>query len=274
MLRWPKLKDIMDKLTPDEIHTQFERDGVVRLQQALDPKWLKEAERAYQWSLDNGSRKAANYNKDDSSKFYVDTGNPDSLPVYADFLRKSPIGDLVSAAWASPLVLYAFEQVFYKEGGAVRSQRTGWHQDSSYLSFDGNHLAVMWITFDRVAKEHSMEFIRGSHRGPLYEQRGLEQSTRPPVPKIEANREQFDIVGWPIEPGDVLLFHPATLHGGGGTEAGKRRRTLSLRFVGEDAQFVPRPAGKDTPPSFLELNESLREGDSFRHPSFLQLSPR
>ena len=264
----------MITMTAGEIHAQFERDGVVRLAQALDPTWLREAERAYQWSIDHGSRNASRYNKDDSATFYVDTGNPESLPVYADFLKRSPIGSLVSSAWASPLVLYTFEQVFYKEGGSVRSQRTGWHQDSSYLSFDGSHLAVMWITFESVARDHALEFVRGSHRGPLYEQRGAEQSLRPQVPKIEANRERFDIVGWPIEPGDVLLFHPATLHGGGGTEAGKRRRTLSLRFVGEDARFVPRPAGKDTPPSFLELNERLREGEPFRHPSFLQLSPR
>ncbi|WP_077001712.1 phytanoyl-CoA dioxygenase family protein [Variovorax sp. KK3] len=264
----------MSTMTPGEIHARFERDGVVRLPQALEPKWLQQAERAYQWSIDHGSRNASNYNKDDSSKFYVDTGNPEATPVYADFLTQSPVRGLVSAAWASPLVLYAFEQVFYKEGGSVRSQRTGWHQDSSYLSFEGHHLAVMWITFEPVAREHALEFVRGSHRGPLFEQRGAEQATRPLVPKIEADREQFDIVGWPIEPGDVLLFHPATLHGGGGTEAGKRRRTLSLRFVGEDTHFVPRPAGKDTPPSFLELNERLREGDPFRHPSFLQLHPR
>lgn len=263
----------MTTLTPAEIHQQFHRDGVVRLRQALEPKWLRQAEACYQWSLENRSANASSYGKDADSTFRVDTGNPESLPVYADFLKQSPVADLVAAAWNSPEVLYAFEQVFYKEGGAVRSQRTGWHQDTSYLSFDGEHLAVMWITFEPVPKEFTLEFVRGSHRGPLYEQRGVPNPTRPTVPKIEADRDNYDIAGWPIEPGDVLLFHPSILHGGGGTEAGRRRRTLSLRFVGQDTKFLRRPPGGDTPPAFLEMNERMTDGEPFRHPSFLHLRP-
>jgi ectoine hydroxylase-related dioxygenase (phytanoyl-CoA dioxygenase family) len=263
----------MTSLNHAELHAEFSRQGVVRLQQALDARWLGEAEAAYRWSIEHGSPNASNYNKDSSSTFYVDTGNPAALAEYADFLKRSPVADLVSAAWASPEVRFTFEQVFYKEGGAERSQRTGWHQDSSYLSFEGAHLAVMWISFDEVPREYALEFVRGSQRGPLYEQRGVANPSRPEVPKIEAARDDFDIVGWPMMPGDVLLFHPAVLHGGGGTAAGRRRRTLSLRFVGEDATFVRRPAGGDTPPAFVQMNETMRDGEPFRHPSFLNLRP-
>jgi ectoine hydroxylase-related dioxygenase (phytanoyl-CoA dioxygenase family) len=258
---------------PADIHSEFSRHGVVRLQDALDARWLREAEAAYNWSIENQSPNASNYNKDDSSTFYVDTGNPAALPVYADFLQRSPIADIVSTVWASPEVQFAFEQVFHKLGGSERSQRTGWHQDSSYLSFQGEHLAVMWITFDEVPRELALEFVRGTQRGPLYEQRGVANPSRPEVPKIESARDNFDIVGWPIVPGDVLLFHPATLHGGGGTAAGGRRRTLSLRFIGQDATFARRPAGGDTPPAFVEMNETMRDGEPFRHPSFLKLRP-
>lgn len=261
----------MSTMTAAEMHAEFQRHGVVRLRQALSPAWLAEAEAAYNWSLEHRSGTAAQYNQTDSGKFYVDTANPKSLPVYTDFLKNSPAADLVAQAWNSQDVWYGFEQVFYKEGGATRGQRTGWHQDSSYLSFAGDHLAVMWITFESVPQENSLEFVRGTHRGPLYEQRGVENPTRPPVPKIEANRDQFDIVSWPIEPGDVLLFHPAVLHGGGGTQEGRRRRTLSLRFIGEDATFTRRPSTHDTPPAFLEMNQTMKEGDAFRHPSFLKL---
>ena len=37
-----------------------------------------------------------------------------------------------------------------------------------------------------------------------------------------------------VTPGDVVLLHPAVIHGGGHTKAGRRRRTLSVRFFGED----------------------------------------
>ncbi len=264
---------MMSEISPAAISSDFARHGVVYLPQVLNARWLREAEAAYNWSLANPSANASNYNKEENSRFYVDTGNPQALTGYAAFLKNSPVADLVATAWASSRVDFAFEQVFYKEGGAVRSQRTGWHQDSSYLSCDGKQLAVMWITFETVPRELALEFVRGSHRGPLYEQRGVQNPTRPEVPRIEAAREQFDIAGWSITPGDVLLFHPAVLHGGGGTEAGRRRRTLSLRFVGEDATFIRRPAGGDTPPAFLQMNETKRDGEPLRHPSFLKLRP-
>ncbi|MDO8705615.1 MAG: phytanoyl-CoA dioxygenase family protein [Sulfuricaulis sp.] len=263
----------METMEMNNLHATFTKDGVVRVKQALDADWLKEAEAAFNWSLANQSATSAHYNKEtESGRFYVDTANPESLPVYRKLLENSLLADLVASAWGSDKVWYAFEQIFYKEGGSVRSQRTGWHQDSSYLSFDGEDLAVMWITFDALPKEAALELVRCSHRGPLYEQRGVKNDTgRPTVPHIEAARDQYDIVSWPIEPGDVLIFHPAMLHGGGGTEAGKRRRTLSLRFFGEDVKFIRRPQTHDTPPQFLRLNEQLNDGDPFRHPDFLQL---
>jgi hypothetical protein len=34
---------------------------------------------------------------------------------------------------------------------------------------DGERLAVVWITFERVPKENELEFVRASHRGPMYD---------------------------------------------------------------------------------------------------------
>ena len=40
--------------------------------------------------------------------------------------------------------------------------------DLPYLPASGEHLAVMWTNLDAVEKDYSLEFIAGSHRGPLY----------------------------------------------------------------------------------------------------------
>src|SRR5271166_6619377 len=64
-------------------------------------------------------------------------------------------------------VWFMYEQVFLKDGGAAR--RTPWHQDSCYLPVAGEQLMVMWISFDPVAKQGALEFVRGSHRGVLYD---------------------------------------------------------------------------------------------------------
>jgi ectoine hydroxylase-related dioxygenase (phytanoyl-CoA dioxygenase family) len=170
-----------------------------------------------------------------------------------------------------------YEQVFLKEGG--ESRRTPWHQDSSYLAIAGEHLAVAWISFDPVAKTDALEFVRGSHRGVLYNgsRFALDDDTAPlypgealpRLPDIEAGRAAWDIVSWETAPGDVVLFHPAMLHGGAPTHPGQRRRTLTLRFFGRDARYDPRPGGRGA----VGLSRRLEAGDAYRDRGFLQLLP-
>src|SRR5438876_212347 len=60
-----------------------------------------------------------------------------------------------------------------------------------------------------------------------------------PVPDIAAHRDSFDIVGWAVEPGDVVAFNLATLHGArGGRDVSFRRRTLSTRWAGDDVRYT------------------------------------
>jgi ectoine hydroxylase-related dioxygenase (phytanoyl-CoA dioxygenase family) len=167
--------------------------------------------------------------------------------------------------------------VFLKEGGD--SRRTPWHQDSSYLTVGGDHLAVAWINFDPVARQDSLEFVRGSYRGPLYNGSRFElgddtaplyaDAALPRLPDIEADRQAFDIVSFSVEPGDVVFFHPATLHGGAPTRPGQRRRTLTLRYFGPDARYEARPGRAG--PRVKDFHEAMTPGAPFRGPGFLKL---
>jgi ectoine hydroxylase-related dioxygenase (phytanoyl-CoA dioxygenase family) len=138
---------------------------------------------------------------------------------------------------------------------------------------------VAWITFDACPKEDSLEFVRGSHRGRLYNgsRFDLDDDTAPthptsPLPRlpdIEGSRGDWDIVAWPVEPGDLVVFHPKVLHGGAPTHPGARRRTLTLRFFGADAVYDPREGGAG--PRVKGFHERMAPGDPFRDPSFLKL---
>ena len=200
--------------------------------------------------------------------------------AYSSMLNASPLPKLITEIWGTPDVWFMYEQVFLKEGG--ESRRTPWHQDSSYLTIAGNDLAVAWISFDPVSKPDSLEFVRGSHRGPLYNGSRFElgddtaplrpQSDMPRLPDIEAQRAKWDIISFAVKPGDLVLFHPAMLHGGAPTHTGVRRRTLTLRFFGRDANYDqrPGPAGPRVP----GMHSRMKQGDPFRDPSFLKLLPR
>jgi ectoine hydroxylase-related dioxygenase (phytanoyl-CoA dioxygenase family) len=103
----------------------------------------------------------------------------------------------------------------------------------------------------------------------------------PRLPDVEARRADFDIVSFAVEPGDVVVFHPAILHGGAATRPGTRRRTLSLRFFGEDATYAARPGmtqvvvgEAEATNVFQLLPATLSPGDPFRHPGFPKVRPR
>jgi ectoine hydroxylase-related dioxygenase (phytanoyl-CoA dioxygenase family) len=258
----------------------YARDGVVHIPQALGPRCLKLAEEAFNWSMAHPGPLARSF-EGGTGTFYNDLLNPDALPAYRALLETSETADVVAALWPKSDVWFLYEQIFLKEGG--ESRRTPWHQDSSYLPIEGDTIAVMWIPFDPVAKEDALEFVRGSHRGVLYDGSTFDpkddttplygDGSMPRLPDIEKNRSAYDILSWGCVPGDVLVFHPAILHGGAPTHVGTRRRTLSLRFFGDDARYASRPGFTENEDSldesvFGQMRRTLDDGAPFRHPYF------
>jgi len=74
------------------------------------------------------------------------------------------------------------------------------------------------------------------------------------------------LLGWAIEPGDVVCFHMLTLHASSGVDGPNRRRVFSVRFLGDDIVHAPR-AWK-TSPDFPGLAETLAAGAPMEHPLF------
>ncbi len=237
----------------ETIQQQYQRDGFVFLPKLLDQPSLDRVVQAYDWMLAHPDESHVKFYPKEDATFLQAAGYSVNEPAFQVLLQETPVGQVCSELFAnddSPGdVWYLGEQLFLKEGGAAR--RTPWHQDSSYLAFEGEKLAVVWITLDPLPKEACLEVIPGSHHGityngsmfdpkddtaPLYPNADMKR-----LPDIEAERDQWDIRSFAIEPGDVLIFHTACLHGGAATTPELRRRTLSLRFFGDDVTWVKRP---------------------------------
>lgn len=271
------------------VRAAFARDGVVHLPGVLTAATVDRAREAFEWSLANPGPAATKLPDRNEGTFYQDLANPAALERYRPWLADSEIPDLVAALWGSADVWFMYEQVFVKSGGATR--RTPWHQDSSYLPVRGAQLAVMWLSFEAVDGERALEFVRGSHRGVLYDGSRLDPDddtaplygggSLPRLPDIEADRASWPITSWATEPGDVIVFHPAVLHGGGATSGETSRRTLSLRFFGADAVVAERPdraaaraRAADGPGVHpLARVRPLPDAAPFRDPAFPRLRP-
>ena len=74
------------------------------------------------------------------------------------------------------------------------------------------------------------------------------------VPDVEADRSAHEILGWELEPGDAVAFHMLTLHQAGGSPT--LRRAFSVRLLGDDARYAPRP--HPTSPPFPGLDARAR----------------
>ena len=274
------------------LRARYRDDGVVFLPGVLDARTLALAERCFYWTLEHPGPGAGAVLAGTPGTFYQDQANPDSFPAYCELLRDTVIPDLAATLFDCTNIWLMYEQIWLKEGADTR--RTPWHQDLPYLPpVAGEHLAVMWISLDSVAQAASLEFVRGSHQGPLYNPSAFnpddvaanlfDRATWPQLPDIDAARADYPIVSWPVAPGDVIVFHPATLHGGAPTRAGVRRRTLSLRFFGDDARCATRPHDGMANIDGLKHDDGGRhplkqmalapDGAPFRHPDFPRLRP-
>ena len=273
--------DSLALITP-EVIAQYEQDGVVYLPQALDPEWLMLIEFGINRIMNSGSPYIQTFFKGLDGEFLDMVRHFDITPEFQRLLYDSPIADRISTLIGSENIWLLFDHVFVKEGGYCR--KTPWHQDWPYWPVAGTQIASMWITLDPIPKEECLEFIPGSHRQTIYDgfspaeadedvTIGFYGKDLPPLPDIEAEREKWNIVSFDITPGDVVLLHPAVLHGGGHTTEGHKRRTLSARLYGDDITFDTRPDTRPTVPLTPGLSLKLKPGDPLRSPYYPQIRP-
>jgi ectoine hydroxylase-related dioxygenase (phytanoyl-CoA dioxygenase family) len=241
---------------PREVNTEdgfdFREDGVVCVRGALSARDLEAMHRLFAHEIANPGPLCKYLYPDDSATVYTDFFNRSQWDHYRDAYEGTAVPSIVSKVWGCQDLWLFFEQVWWKSGG--RTRRTPWHQDASYTPIVGDHQAIVWIPLDEVSDEHALEFVRGSHRGPVYRTSNfaadddtsseLDTDTIPPLPEIELARASYDIVSWGMAPGDILIFNFATLHGGGATPEGGERRTVSLRYFGPDAVYQPVVEGR------------------------------
>ncbi|WP_017616263.1 phytanoyl-CoA dioxygenase family protein [Nocardiopsis salina] len=270
----------------ESIREAFRSDGAVLFEDCLDEAQLAQCRRAYDWAVDNPGPKASSMFDGTEQRSHVDNANPQAKSRLDELVQTLPFGELFAELWGSDNVWYFAEEVFLKEGG--RSARSSWHQDTAYLPWAGHHWANAWISFEHLPKANSLEIVRGSHRGVQYDGTTFANpadptepihggNVLPRLPDIDAdlaqNPDAHDIVSWETRPGDVVVLHPRSLHGGAGVDAGcPDRHTLVLRFFGDDATFRPLPdVNKRFARNgglFVEEMAKLNPGDPFRSPVF------
>ena len=259
-------------ITP-EVAAAYERDGAVFLRQLLTPAEVALLTRGIDANLAQPSPRAIVASRpDDPGRFVEDFCNWQHSADYRSFIFDSPLAEAASLLMGSATVRLYHDHMLTKEPGTRAP--TPWHQDQPYYNVEGRQNASFWIPVDPVRRQSTLEFVAGSHRGPwLMPRTFMDQQAKwfpegslADLPDIAGQRDQHNIIGWALEPGDLVCFHMLALHASAGVDGDRRRRVFSVRFLGDDIRHAPRRWV--TSPEFPGLADQLPAGAPMDHALF------
>ena len=259
-------------VTPEQV-ADYQRDGAVCLRQLLTPAEVALLQHGIDANLAQPSPRAIVASSADDPGFFIeDFCNWQSNADYRQFIFESPLAAAAALLMRSATVRLYHDHMLTKEPGTRAP--TPWHQDQPYYNVDGRQNASFWIPVDPVRRHSTLEFVAGSHLGPWlmprtfmdHQARWFPEGSLAELPDIDTTRDQRRIIGWALQPGDVVCFHMLTLHASAGVDGDRRRRVFSLRLLGDDMRHAPRPW--KTSPDFPGLAAELPAHAELDHPLF------
>ena len=206
------------------------------------------------------------------------------IPEYRDFVEHSPMAEIAGRVMNVEAVNFFFDAIFTRATGS--QFRTPFHQDEPYWSVEGFDTCSAWMPLVPVEKRSALEFVRGSHRWNVrYAQTNfgaltgderdqvtydhLETSALTPFPDIEGNRDDYEILSWDMEPGDIAIFNARMIHGGSGLLRDDRGlKVFNTQWLGDDVRVTFRPEGMDPDHSAVMVEHGLGPGDRVSGPLY------
>ncbi|MEM1112754.1 MAG: phytanoyl-CoA dioxygenase family protein [Pseudomonadota bacterium] len=275
-------------VTAEEIN-HYQEHGVVHLPGILDTELVKRMEQIFMEVMDDDANGLASQDfgqlapgleaegleilrEQDSPEvepgeakgtFKAGSFNCYNYPSLNNLGKHAPFGQIAAELMGASRICFYGDQLFWKQPNSL--QRTAFHQDATYFHLEGDQCCTFWMPMEEVDQENGMMgYARGSHLGELYKpnlfvtQASFPGSEGLPLPDVESNEEEFDVVYYPAEPGDIIVHHVRTWHGSTGNASPTRhRRALTLRYLGDDIRYLER---QGTPPDSPK-SASLQDGD-------------
>lgn len=221
-----------------EERLRFWRDGVVCLRRIISPEWIKLAQDGIEQQRQAPSPHATVV---DADPLYLLI---DQMPSVENGMLKrvvfeSGAGEIARQLTVTTRLRWVYDQLFYKGRGPV--PETPWHQDTSYGFADSHRIVRVWMPVDHIPRETAIEVVRGSHLWHVGYLNAWDDD-KLMLPDIETNRGAFDIVGYEVDPGDVVVFNYRALHHAGpGVNFNEKRRAFAILYADDGLVLRHRP---------------------------------
>jgi ectoine hydroxylase-related dioxygenase (phytanoyl-CoA dioxygenase family) len=261
-----------ERITPEQVEA-FRRDGAVCVRQLLSSDEVALLRAGIDANLAAPSPRAKVASRPGDPGFFIeDFCNWQHNEAYRRVIFDSALSAAAGMLTGSRCIRLYHDHMLTKEPGTRAP--TPWHQDQPYYNVEGRLNCSLWIPVDPVRRHSTLEFVAGSHLGPWlmprsfmdHQAKWFPEGSLAELPDIEATRSERRILGWELEPGDVVCFHMLALHAAAGVDGDRRRRVFSVRFLGDDMRHAPREWV--TSPAFPGLADRLPAGAPLDDPLF------
>ncbi len=219
----------------------YARDGVVCLRRVLDSDWIDSL-------LPNARRLLIDKVDFGLLPTYPGRYMSRTIPEFRRFAFESPIAEAAARTMGSREIRFFFDEIFAK--GPNSTESTIWHTDRMGWPVTGKMVPSIWVPLTPIVEANSLECIAGSHfEDKQYwlfspnARKMIRPPDRLPHPDGEALRGKPGVrfLRWKMDPGDILIVHPWTLHYSHGNPTDDWRIAISVRVFGDDIRFAPRP---------------------------------
>ena len=160
-----------DKLPTQETVDAYRTDGVVCLRNAFGPDWLAVLESGIERSMDTATIGDGYPDKimkeGDDGFFFYDQMMWRHIEPFRKFVFDSHVPDVIKRLLETDSLIFYYDFLLIETPGCY-SGETPWHQDHSYYPLFGRQIVNCWVALDRIPKETSLYFVRGSQG--LYKQ--------------------------------------------------------------------------------------------------------
>jgi len=267
-------------VTKEHLETLY-RDGVVHIPGVLDEKWVQYLRAITDWQIENPHIWAVPgvasglYDYIQRSAWTTNSG-------FADFMYYSPVasvlGEMAKCGWFPEGDARGFHEIRISTDLLMVNPNKGfkWHQDNQngpLTSGHGGKLDALrfWVTLDETPSDYGAPvYLRRSH---LNEYVGKDEVF---VNLQEGDLPQFaeDVVEFRPKPGDMLIWHPRSIHkvdgAPNGDWGGRKRRVLGGTVAIDDAKYQGKKKAL-----FSDMgNHNLKQGDPLKSPFFPIIYPQ
>ncbi len=224
-----------------EDRATYERDGAVLLRQVCHRDWVDLLQPL-------ALRIAAGEEDFGLLPSYPGRYMARGIPEFRKLVFESPLAQAACEVMGSKEAHFFFDEIFAKPPQS--DEKTIWHTDRMGWPVSGKMVPSLWMPLTNVSKANSLECIAGSHsqdvRYWLFSpnaRKMIKPPDRVPHPDCEPLRKDPSVqfLTWDMEPGDLLIVHPWTLHYSHGNPTDNWRIAVSLRMFGDDIRWDPRP---------------------------------